>query len=120
MQPPWTVVLLLPLSSRLRTGGFEDHTQAQVVDVHRDKKVNIASLVGANRDFILNDVRHTSKLLFATMADVLNHSQTIVIGNKEPRFRGSVGAATRRSIPEDFIEVIEGGSRNGKCQGVYR
>ena len=51
-----------------------------------DKNVNLASLVGANRDFILNHIPHISKLMVADVDAVLEHAQTIVIGNKDPGF----------------------------------
>ena len=52
-----------------------------------DKNVNIASLVGANRDFILNRIPHISRLMVDGIDAVLDHAQTIVIGNKDPEFR---------------------------------
>jgi hypothetical protein len=52
-----------------------------------DKNVNIASLVGANRDFILNHIPHISKLMVGDIDAVLNHAQTVVIGNKDPDFK---------------------------------
>src|SRR5271168_2697711 len=52
-----------------------------------DKNVNIASLVGANRDFILNRIPHISKLMVSGIGAVLDHAQTIVIGNKDPEFQ---------------------------------
>ena len=59
-----------------------------------DKNVNIASLVGANRDFILNHIPHISKLMVGDIDAVLNHAQTVVIGNKDPGFQGRARAAT--------------------------
>jgi GDP-mannose 6-dehydrogenase len=51
-----------------------------------DKNVNIASLVGANRDFILNRIPHISKLMVHEIDAVLNHAQTVVIGTNDPKF----------------------------------
>src|SRR6202035_4293414 len=42
-----------------------------------DKHVNIASLVGANRDFILNRIPHISRLMVKRIDTVLEHAQTI-------------------------------------------
>lgn len=52
-----------------------------------DKNVNIASLVGANRDFILNHIPHISRLMVGGIDTVLDHAQTVVIGNNDPAFR---------------------------------
>jgi GDP-mannose 6-dehydrogenase len=53
-----------------------------------DRNVNLASLVGANRDFILNRIPHISRLMVNGIDGVLNHAQTVVIGNKDPEFAG--------------------------------
>jgi len=52
-----------------------------------DRNVNIASLIGANRDYIMNRIPHISKLMMTTMEGVLEHAQTIVIGNNSPEFK---------------------------------
>ena len=67
-----------------------------------DKNVNIASLVGANRDFILNRIPHISKLMVSGIDDVLDHAQTVVIGNKDPGVRERTRASSRRSSPRGF------------------
>ena len=51
-----------------------------------DKSVNLARLVGANRDFILNRIPHISRLMVAGIDAVLDHGETIVIGNRDPEF----------------------------------
>src|SRR5438046_9672506 len=51
-----------------------------------DKNVHVASLVGANRDFILNHIPHISKLMVEDIGAVIDHEQTIVLGNNDPVF----------------------------------
>jgi GDP-mannose 6-dehydrogenase len=51
-----------------------------------DRNVNLAALVGANRDFILNRIPHISRLMVSTADEVLAHAQTVVIGNHDPEF----------------------------------
>lgn len=51
-----------------------------------DRNVNIAALVGANRDFILNRIPHISRLMAPSIEAVLEHAQTIVIGNYDSEF----------------------------------
>ena len=53
-----------------------------------DQNVNIASLVGANKDYILNHIPHISKLMVDSIDKVLTHADTIVIGNGAEEFRG--------------------------------
>ena len=52
-----------------------------------DHNVNIASLVGANRDYILNHIPHISRLMEDSVAKVLAHAGTVVIGNGDPAFK---------------------------------
>jgi len=83
-----------------------------------DKNVNIASLVGANRDFILNHIPHISKLMVSDIDAVLSHAQTIVIGNKDPDFAGVPERVRDGQVLVDFVRIIEGRSKNGKYDGI--
>ena len=83
-----------------------------------DKNVNIASLVGANRDFILNHIPHISKLMVADTDAVLDHAQTVVIGNNDPEFREIPGRLRDGQRMVDFVRVIDGRSTNGKYDGI--
>jgi GDP-mannose 6-dehydrogenase len=83
-----------------------------------DKNVRIASLVGANRDFILNRIPHISKLMVDNVEEVLNHAETVVVGTQDPDFR---------SVPEklrdgqrlvDFVRITDRRSENGKYDGI--
>ena len=83
-----------------------------------DKNVNFASLVGANRDFILNRIPHISKLMVAGIDDVLGHAQTVVIGNQDPEF-GSVPDRLRDDqVLVDFVRVNGRRSEVGKYDGI--
>jgi GDP-mannose 6-dehydrogenase len=78
-----------------------------------DKNVNIAKLVGANRDFILNHIPHISKLMVADIDALLNHAQTVVIGNKDPDFNGVPHRLHEGQVLVDFVRIIEARSKNG-------
>jgi GDP-mannose 6-dehydrogenase len=83
-----------------------------------DKNVNIASLVGANRDFILNHIPHISKLMVGDIDAVLNHAQTVVIGTKDPDFKRVPEQLREGQLLVDFVRVIEGRSEHGKYDGI--
>ena len=71
-----------------------------------DKNVNIASLVGANRDFILNRIPHIFRNLWSRDIDtVLNHAQTVVIGNKDPEFEGVPDRLHEVKVLVDFVRI---------------
>ena len=83
-----------------------------------DKNVNIASLVGANRDFILNRIPHISRLMVEDIDSVLEHAQTIVIGNKDPEFQGIPARLRDGQRLVDFVRITNRRSENGKYDGI--
>ena len=83
-----------------------------------DKNVHIASLVGANRDFILNRIPHISKLMVNSIDDVLDHAQTVVIGNKDPDFQKVPERLHNGQRLVDFVRITDSRSENGKYDGI--
>ena len=78
-----------------------------------DKNVSIASLVGANRDFILNRIPHVSRLMVDRMEDVMEYAETLVIGNKDPEFRSVPGKVRPGQSVVDFVRIADRRSDNG-------
>ncbi len=83
-----------------------------------DKNVNIASLVGANRDFILNHIPHISKIMVDSMDAALDHAQTVVIGNKDPEFNTVPTAMRPDQVLVDFVRISDRRSEKGKYDGI--
>jgi GDP-mannose 6-dehydrogenase len=81
-----------------------------------DRNVNIAALVGANRDFILNRIPHISKLMVPTADAVLAHAQTIVIGNRDPEFSEIHARLREDQTLVDFVRITQRGSSNVQHQ----
>src|SRR6266852_1473593 len=83
-----------------------------------DKNVHVASLVGANRDFILNRIPHIAKLIVDSIDDVLDHAQTVVIGNKDPDFQNVPERLRDGQRLVDFVRFTDRRSENGKYDGI--
>lgn len=83
-----------------------------------DKNVNMASLVGGNRDFILNRIPHISKLMVADVGSVLEHAQTVVIGNKDPEFADIPTRLRDDQTLVDFVRVITKRSDGTQYDGI--
>lgn len=83
-----------------------------------DKNVNLARLVGANRDFIFNHIPHISKLMVNGIDAVLDHAQTVVIGNKDPEFQNVPERLTNGQCVVDLIRISDRTSGNGKYEGI--
>jgi GDP-mannose 6-dehydrogenase len=73
--------------------------------------VNLASLVGANRDYILNHIPHISKLMVDCVDAVLEHAQIVVIGNKDREFEAVPERMQNDQILVDLVHITEEKSR---------
>jgi GDP-mannose 6-dehydrogenase len=83
-----------------------------------DKNVTLASLVGANRDFILNRIPHISRLLAPSIDTVLAHAQTLVVGNKEADFKDVSKRLHADQCLVDFVRIASQRSGNGAYDGI--
>ena len=83
-----------------------------------DRNVTLASLVGANRDFILNRIPHISRLMVDSIDAVLQHGQTIVIGNNDPDFNEALPRLSDGQVLVDFVRIAERRSEEGKYDGI--
>jgi GDP-mannose 6-dehydrogenase len=83
-----------------------------------DRNVQLASLMGANRDYILNRIPHIYRLMSDDLGSVVDFADTIVIGNKAPEFEEVVtrGAEDKHII--DLVRVNSQRSSNGAYQGI--
>ena len=77
-----------------------------------DHNVNIAALVGANRDFILTRIPHISRLMVESVEAVLNHAQTVVIGNKDPEFKKCVERLREDQCLVDLVRMTDSMTTN--------
>ncbi len=83
-----------------------------------DRNVNIASLVGANRDFILNRIPHISRLMVGDIDAVLDHAETVVVGNKDAEFVDIPQRLRADQVMVDFVRVTSRRSEAGKYDGI--
>jgi len=83
-----------------------------------DKNVQVARLVGANRDFILNRIPHISRLMVDNIDAVLQHAETIVIGNKSIEFESVPQRLHAGQSLVDFVRISNYRSNNGEYSGV--
>jgi GDP-mannose 6-dehydrogenase len=83
-----------------------------------DRNVSIASLIGANRDFILNRIPHISRLMVDRLEAVLDHAQTVVVGNPDPAFRKVTERLRDDQVLVDFVRIVEHGRNDGRYDGI--
>ena len=75
-------------------------------------------LHGANRDYILNHIPHISRLMVASIDEVLAHAQTIVIGNAAPEFRDVPQRIGEGQTVIDFVRVSDSRTIAGVYEGI--
>lgn len=51
-----------------------------------DKNVSVASLFGANKEYIEKEIPHISSLMYDELNDVISHAEVILIGNRSEEF----------------------------------
>ncbi len=83
-----------------------------------DKNVNIASLTGANKDYILNVIPHISNLMVQSIDEVLAHADTIVIGNGDKEFHDIHSRVNKGQVIVDFVRISDATSVDGEYDGI--
>lgn len=82
-----------------------------------DRNVNIAALVGANREFILTRIPHISRLMVSSIDAVLAHAQTVVIGNTDSEFHRIQSMLRDDQCLVDFVRMVQ--SQSSPQQAAY-
>ncbi len=83
-----------------------------------DHNVNLARLVGANRDYIYNHIPHISKLMVDSVDEVMNHAETIVVGNGDKAFEDVLRTGCHGQAVIDLVRIANGENGNEAYHGI--
>jgi GDP-mannose 6-dehydrogenase len=83
-----------------------------------DSNVRMASIHGANKEYILNHIPHIAKLMVPTMQEVLDHAGTIVIGNGSDEFREVPRLLGPGQSIVDLVRIADTRSVEGVYDGL--
>jgi len=72
-----------------------------------DRNVKLASLVGANRDYLLNRISHISSLMVDSIDEVLFHADTLVIGTNDIEFPEILNRIKDGQVVVDLVRITE-------------
>jgi len=72
-----------------------------------DRDVSLARLFGANKEYIEREIPHISQLMCATVAEVLERAEVIIIGNKAEEFRQIETVLSEGQIVIDLVRLFE-------------
>jgi GDP-mannose 6-dehydrogenase len=82
-----------------------------------DHNVSLASLSGANRDYLMHKIPHISRHLCPDMNAVSHTSDILVIGNGAEEFAAVADSARDDQLVIDLVRVSSQAS-NGRYQGI--
>ncbi len=84
-----------------------------------DRNVNLAKLMGANKAYIEQHIKHISDLFVDSVDEILETSECIVIGNADPEFTDIPGRVRPDQVVVDFVrvnrELISADNYQGIC-----
>jgi GDP-mannose 6-dehydrogenase len=84
-----------------------------------DKNVSLAKLVGANKEYIENQIPHLSSLLCNTIDDVIEKSEVIVVGNQSPEFADAMTRMRQGQIVIDLVRLpVDGSALQADYRGI--
>lgn len=83
-----------------------------------DHNVRLASLVGANKDYILNRIPHLSNLMVECIEEILAHAETIVIGHKDSEFCNILERINGEQNVVDLVRIKEEFHNREQYDGV--
>jgi GDP-mannose 6-dehydrogenase len=80
-----------------------------------DRNVNLSRLVGANRAYVYKHLPHIAKLMVDHVDEVVRHSGTIVIGNRDRYFSDVIDRLNHSQRVVDLVRIDGHGAYNGIC-----
>jgi GDP-mannose 6-dehydrogenase len=80
-----------------------------------DRNVSLARLMGANKQYIEQQIPHLSRHLCESVDEVLADSEVIVVGNNAPEFAGAI----ERCRPNQIVIDLVRGPVNVSLQANY-
>ncbi|HWI27765.1 MAG TPA: nucleotide sugar dehydrogenase [Stellaceae bacterium] len=83
-----------------------------------DPSVRAASLVGANRTYILDRIPHLSRLLVATADELIEHAELVVIGNADHAHRQVLERMRDDQFVVDFVRLFDPPHSGERYHGI--
>jgi GDP-mannose 6-dehydrogenase len=83
-----------------------------------DREVELARLVGANKEFIERGIPHISSLMKGSLDEVVGPSDVLVIGKREEEYRALGGVLDNGRVVVDLVRLVEGRESAGTYNGI--
>jgi len=111
-------------------GGTDDLRESPIVEVVEtvlgkgydvriyDSNVSLAKLFGANKEYIEKEIPHVDRLMCATAAEVVDHSEVLVIGNRSDEFRDVLDRVRPEQRILDLVRIVPQPPTRGEYHGL--
>ena len=83
-----------------------------------DRNVSLAALIGANKRYVEQVIPHISSLLVTDLEDVLEHADTLVVGNNAPEFQDVLQRLRPEQQVVDLVRLSGEGTSLENYQGI--
>ncbi|MGH9903115.1 MAG: UDP binding domain-containing protein, partial [Pyrinomonadaceae bacterium] len=83
-----------------------------------DRDVSLARLFGANKEYIEREIPHISQLMRASVGEVLDSSEVVIIGNKAEEFREIESRLRGDQKVIDLVRLFDGRATDDQYEGI--
>ncbi len=83
-----------------------------------DRNVNLAKLVGANREYILTHIPHIAGLMVDSMDEIIDHAEVIIVGNPAEEFRAALPKIRPEQTIIDLVRIAGPRTTEQGYQGI--
>jgi GDP-mannose 6-dehydrogenase len=84
-----------------------------------DENVSLSRLIGANRSYIEQEIPHISQLMRASIKEVLDSAEVVLIANKAQNFKNVMTTIRPGQIVYDLVRITENGNTyKGQYEGI--
>jgi GDP-mannose 6-dehydrogenase len=83
-----------------------------------DRNVNMARLIGANRDYILERIPHIAGLMVDSIDEAVGGAEVVVIGNGDPDFRHVPDRLREDQHIVDLVRISQNVRTHGSYDGI--
>lgn len=83
-----------------------------------DADVSLARLMGANKEYIEREIPHISQLMHQSIAEVVQVSDVLIIGNHAEEFRQATEQLKGDKKVIDLVRLFKGRTSNDSYQGI--
>jgi GDP-mannose 6-dehydrogenase len=111
-------------------GGTDDLRESPIVEVVEtmigkgydvriyDSNVSLAKIFGANKEYIEREIPHLERLMCPTAAEVMEHAEVLVVGNRSDEFRQAMAALRPGQRVLDLVRIVPQPPAQGEYHGL--